>query len=270
MFFYDSNRQFCYYKLIVKRAFSVMTPTLLFKFYLPLISPLIVRPVIINLHVWLFQMNSWYVLVLLYRLPDITFNKSLDVMLRYCVTYICNNEVLCIFLEHKFIMISVRLQMCEEYLNGHQGVHMGQYSVLIVFPFNSFVYYTILGHIRPIITSIYATVDYGLDLTHIHSLTTNVKLLFLRSCIISNPTINDLFYDQMNNMLLIIVKNNINIQILYVTHLPYLKHILWHFINVCTYSQLLTTQELSLIIKDENNKVKMHCQCTIDYYYRLE
>ena len=93
--------------------------------------------------------------------------------------------------------------MCEEYLNGHQGVHMGQYSVLIVFPFNPFVYYYILSHTRPITTSIYAAVDYGLDLTHIHSLTTNVKLLFLRSCIISNPTINDLFYDQMNYMLLI-------------------------------------------------------------------
>ena len=73
----------------------------------------------------------------------------------------------------------------------------------------------------------------------------------------------------MINMLLIIVKNNINIQIFYVTHLPYLKHILWHFINVCTYSQLLTTQELSFIIKDKNNKVKMHSHCTIDYYYRV-
>ena len=169
-------------------------------------------------------------------------------------------------------MDSVRLQMCEEYLNGHQDVHMGQYSVLIVFPFNPFVYYYILSHSRPITTSIYyAAVGYGLDLTHIHSLTTNVKLLFLRSCIISNTTINDLFYDQMNNMLLIIVKNNINIQILYVTHQPYLKYILgpFHFINVSTYSQLLTTQELSFIIKDENNKVKMHSHCTIDYYYRV-
>ena len=204
---YDSNWQFCYRKLIVKRAFSVMTPKLLFKivFAPPLISPLIVRPVIINLHVWLFKLNSWYVLVLLYGLPDITFNKSLDVMLyldnkspikkitsistntqltllnyrqRYCVIYICNNEVLCIFLEHKLIMDSVRLKMCEEYLNGHQGVHMSQYSVLIVFQFNPFVYYYILSHSRPITTSIYAAVDYGLDLTHIHSLTTNVKLLF--------------------------------------------------------------------------------------------
>ena len=104
---------------------------------------------------------------------------------------------------------------------------MGQYSVLIVFPFNPFVYYYILSHSRPITTSIYyAAVDYSLDLTHIHYLTTNVKLLFLRSYIISNPTINDLFCDQMNNMLLIIIKNNINIQILYVTHRPYLKHIL--------------------------------------------
>ena len=62
--------------------------------------------------------------------------------------------------------------------------------------FNPFVYYYItlyiLNHTRPITTSIYyAAVDYGLDLTHIHSLTTNVKLLFLHSCIISNPTIND-------------------------------------------------------------------------------
>ena len=232
-----------------------MTPKLLFKIVSapPLISPLIVRPVIINLHVWLLKLNSWYVLVLPYGLPDITFNKSLDVMLyldnkspiekitsistntqltllnyrqRYCVIYICNNEVLCIFVEHKLIMDSVRLQMCEEYLNGHKGVHMGQYSVLIVFQFNPFVYYYILSHSRPITTSIYADVDYGLDLTHIHSLTTNVKLLFLRSCIISNPTINDLFYDQMNNMLLIIVKNNINILILYVTRLPSLKYIL--------------------------------------------
>ena len=118
-----------------------MTPKLLFKivFAPPLISPLIVRPVIINLHVWLFKLNSWYELVLLYGLSDITFNKSLDVMLyldnkspiekitsistntqltllnyrqRYCVIYICNNEVLCIFLEHKLIMDSVRLQMC--------------------------------------------------------------------------------------------------------------------------------------------------------------
>ena len=37
---YDSNWQFCYCKLIVKRAFSVMTPKLLFKivFAPPLIS----------------------------------------------------------------------------------------------------------------------------------------------------------------------------------------------------------------------------------------
>ena len=111
-----------------------------------------------------------------------------------------------------------------------------KYSVLIMFLFNLFVYYYILSHTRLIIASIYAAVDYGLDLTLIHSLTTNIKLWFLRSFIISNPTINDIFYDQMNNMLLIIVKNNI--QILDVTHLPYLKHILWHFINVCTYSQL--------------------------------
>ena len=68
--------------------------------------------------------NFWYVLVLLYGLPDITLNKSLDVMLyldnksrieritsispnteltllnyrqRFCVIYLCNNEVLCIF-----------------------------------------------------------------------------------------------------------------------------------------------------------------------------
>ena len=88
-------------------------------------------------------------------------------------------KVLCIFLEHKLIMDSVRLQICEEYLNGHQSVHMGQYSVLIVFQFNPFVYYYIFSHSRPITTSIYyAAVDYGLDLTHIHSLTTNVKLLF--------------------------------------------------------------------------------------------
>ena len=73
--------------------------------------------------------------------------------------------------------------MCKEYLNGHQGVHIGQYSVLIVFLFNPFVYYYILSHTRPIITSIYATVDYSSDLTHIHSLTINVKLSFLRSCI---------------------------------------------------------------------------------------
>ena len=58
-------------------------------------------------------------------------------------------------------MVSVRLQMCEEYLNGHQGVHMGQYSVLIVFPFNPFVYYNILSHTRPIITSNYAAVVFA-------------------------------------------------------------------------------------------------------------
>ena len=80
---YNSNWQFCYCNLIIKGAFSVMTPKLLFKviFSPPLILPLIVCPVIINLHVWLFKLNSWYVLVLLYELPDITLNKSLDVML---------------------------------------------------------------------------------------------------------------------------------------------------------------------------------------------
>ena len=153
-------------------------------------------------------------------------------------------QVLCIFLEHNLIMVSVRLQMCEEYLNGHQGVHMGQYSVLTVFPFNPFVYYNILSHTRPIITSNYAAVVFA-------------QLHYSKFCsyhiqksrqMFEYPTINDLFYDQMNNMLLIIVKDDVNIQILFVTHLPYLKHILWYFINVCTYSQLLTTQELSFII----------------------
>ena len=116
------------------------------------------------------------------KITSISTNTQLTLLnyrQRYCVIYICNNEVLCIFLELKLIMDSVRLQMCQEYLNGHLDVHMGQYSVLIVFQFNPFVYYYILSHSRPITTSIYyAAVDYGLDLTHIQSLTTNVKLLF--------------------------------------------------------------------------------------------
>ena len=53
--------------------------------------------------------------------------------------------------------------MCKENLNGHQDVYIGQYSVLIVFLFNPFVYYYTLSHIRPIMTNIYATVDYSSD-----------------------------------------------------------------------------------------------------------
>ena len=146
----DSNWLFCYYNLFVKRALSVMTTKLLFKIALSpsSISALTVRLVIIKLHVWLFNLNSrYYVLVLPYGLLDITLNKSLDVMLyldnkspmeriisistntqlsllnyrqRYCAIYLYNNEALCIFLEYKLIIVSVRLQMCKEYLNGHQ------------------------------------------------------------------------------------------------------------------------------------------------------
>ena len=60
-----------------------MTPKMLFQIvaFSPLISPLIVRPVIINLHVWLLKLNAWYMLVFPYGLSDITFNRSLDVML---------------------------------------------------------------------------------------------------------------------------------------------------------------------------------------------
>ena len=60
-----------------------MTPKMLFQIvaFSPLISPLIVPPVIINLHVWLFQLNAWYMLVFPYGLSDITCNRSLDVML---------------------------------------------------------------------------------------------------------------------------------------------------------------------------------------------
>ena len=195
------------------------------------------------------------------RLTTISTNTLLNYSQRYCVIYLCNNELFCLFLEHKLIMVSVRLQMCKEYLNGHQGVHIGQYSVLIVFLFNPFVYYYILSHTRPIMTNIYATVDYSSDLNHIHSSTINVKLSFLRSCIISNPTFNDLFNDHMNDMLLIIVKNNI--QILYVTHMLYLKYILLHFIYACTYSHLLATQKPFSITRDEINTVKMQSHCTI-------
>ena len=99
-----------------------MTTKLLFKIALSLssISALTVRPAIIKLHVWLFNLNSrYYVLVLPYGLPDITldvilylYNKSpiekitsistntqlslLNYRQRYCVIYLCNNEVLCI------------------------------------------------------------------------------------------------------------------------------------------------------------------------------
>ena len=99
------------------------------------------------------------------------------------------NEYCVLFLEHKLIMDSVRLQMCKDYLNGHQDVHISQYSVLIVFLFNPFVYYYILSHTRPIMTRIYATVDYRSDLNHIHSLTINVKLSLLRSYIISSGVV---------------------------------------------------------------------------------
>ena len=58
----------------------MMTPKMLFQIvaFFPLISPLIV---IINLHVWLLKLNVWYMLVFPYGLSDITFNRSLDVML---------------------------------------------------------------------------------------------------------------------------------------------------------------------------------------------
>ena len=65
---YDSNWLFCYYNRFVKRALSVMTTKLLFKIALSTssISALTVRPVIIKLHVWLFNLNSrYFVLVLL-------------------------------------------------------------------------------------------------------------------------------------------------------------------------------------------------------------
>ena len=68
----------------------------------------------------------------------------------------------------------------------------------------------------------------------------------------------------MNDMLLIIVKDNI--QILYVTHMLYLKYILLHFIYACTYSQLATQKPFS-ITRDEINTVKMQSHCTIDDYY---
>ena len=59
---YDSYWQFCYYNLLVKRALSVMTTKLLFKIALSpsSILALTVRPVIIKLHVWLFNLNSRY------------------------------------------------------------------------------------------------------------------------------------------------------------------------------------------------------------------
>ena len=76
----------------------------------------------------LFHREGAAILVLPYGLPDITLNKSLDVMLsldnkspmeritsistntqlsllnyrqRFCVIYLCNNEVLSIFLEYQ-------------------------------------------------------------------------------------------------------------------------------------------------------------------------
>ena len=44
---------------------------------------------------------------------------------RNCVIYLCKTEVLCIFLEYKLIIILIRFQMCEEYLNDHQGIYTG-------------------------------------------------------------------------------------------------------------------------------------------------